>query len=121
MDYCPGGDLNSHLCNRGVFKEHEARLIIAELLLAVEHLHSMDVLYRDLKPENILVDSEGHIQLTDFGLSKEGVYNGDVAKSFCGSPAYLAPEMLSAKGVGRMADIYGVGNEKNTTSAEVFN
>jgi serum/glucocorticoid-regulated kinase 2 len=67
------------------------------------------VVYRDLKPENILLDKEGHIKLADFGLSKEGVADGDKTKSFCGSPAYLSPEMLSQKGAGKVSDIYGIG------------
>jgi len=62
-----------------------------------------------MKPENILVDAEGHIKLADFGLAKEGVKGRNAAKSFCGSPAYLAPEMLSDKGVGKPSDIYQMG------------
>jgi len=82
---------------------------MAELILAIEHIHSRDVVYRDLKPENILIGADGHIKLADFGLSKEGVVEEDAAKSFCGSPAYLSPEMLKNKGVGKPADIYGIG------------
>jgi serum/glucocorticoid-regulated kinase 2 len=65
--------------------------------------------YRDLKPENILLHESGHIKLADFGLSKEGVGDTDKTKSFCGSPAYLSPEMLGQKGAGKMSDIYGIG------------
>lgn len=67
---------------------------MAELLLAIEHLHQINVVYRDLKPENILLDKDGHLKLADFGLCKEGIKNNDKAKSFCGSPAYLPPESL---------------------------
>ena len=63
-------------------------------------------MYRDLKPENILVAKDGYLKLSDFGLAKENIDNKNFAKSFCGSPAYLAPEMLTEKGVGRPADIY---------------
>lgn len=69
---------------------------MAELILALEHLHSKNILYRDMKPENILLDGDGHIKLADFGLSKDNV--ADKTKSFCGSPAYLAPEVLGQKG-----------------------
>ena len=69
----------------------------------------MNVIYRDLKPENILLDDEGHIILADFGLSKEGIFDGKKTGSFCGSPAYLPPEMLKNRGVTKCADIYGIG------------
>lgn len=108
LDYCPGGDLSYHIV-RNLFEEDEARFFIAELILAIEHLHDMNVIYRDLKPENILIDSEGHIRLADFGLAKENVSDNKIAQSFCGSPAYLAPEMVNRRGVGKAADIYGIG------------
>ena len=108
LDYCPGGDLSFHIV-KNLFEENEAEFFIAELLLAIEHLHSHDIIYRDLKPENILVDSEGHIKLADFGLAKENVANDKITQSFCGSPAYLAPEMVNRRGVGKAADIYGIG------------
>ena len=91
-----------------VFNEDEARFYIAELLLAIEHLHEKKIIYRDLKPENVLLDGTGHLKLADFGLSKQ-VGNDDKTKSFCGSPAYLSPEMLSQKGVGKESDLYGIG------------
>jgi len=75
----------------------------------MEYLHSLDILYWDLKPENILVDEEGHAKMADFGLAKENINDQQTAKSFCGSPAYLAPEMLGTKGVGKAADIYQLG------------
>lgn len=62
-----------------------------------------------MKPENILIQQNGHIKLADFGLSKEGVGDADKAKSFCGSPAYLSPDMLNQKGAGKASDIYGIG------------
>jgi len=108
LDYCPGGDLSFHIA-RNLFEEDEAKFFIAELILAIEHLHSMDIIYRDLKPENILIDSDGHIRLADFGLAKENVTDNKIAQSFCGSPAYLAPEMVNRRGAGKSADIYGIG------------
>ena len=108
FDLCSGGDLSYHLERREIFSETDAKFFIAETVLAIEYIHSLDVIYRDLKPENILIDSEGHIKLADFGLAKEGIKNNN-AKSFCGSPAYLAPEMLTESGVGKPADIYQLG------------
>jgi len=108
LDLCPGGDLAYHLTKREIFDEKDAKFFIAEVVLAIEYLHSLDIIYRDLKPENILIDSEGHVKLADFGLAKEGIKNNN-ARSFCGSPAYLAPEMLTEQGVGKPADIYQLG------------
>ena len=108
IDYCPGGDLNFHII-QNLFEEDEARFYIAELILGIEHLHELDIIYRDLKPENILINDDNHIKLADFGLAKEGVNDVQSTKSFVGSPAYLAPEMLMRKGVGKSADIYGIG------------
>jgi serine/threonine protein kinase len=85
LEYCSGGDLDFHLHREKCFPEERARVYAGEILLALEELHSRDIIYRDLKPENIVTDASGHCLLTDFGLSKEGV--GDVtagAKSFCG-------------------------------------
>ena len=108
IDYCPGGDLNLHII-QNLFEEDEARFYIAELILGIEHLHELDIIYRDLKPENILINGDNHIKLADFGLAKEGVNDVQSTKSFVGSPAYLAPEMLMRRGVGKSADIYGIG------------
>lgn len=109
LDYCPNGDLSIHLNQKQIFEENEARFFIAEVILAMDYLHKQDILYRDLKPENILVCEDGHIKMADFGLAKEGVNDKKKAKSFCGSPAYLPPEMLGTRGVGKAADIYQLG------------
>jgi len=80
------------------------------VLLALEDLHKRDIIYRDLKPDNVVLDPEGHANLTDFGLSKEGVEDSHRgAKSFCGSVAYLAPEMLRRVGHGKAVDWYLLG------------
>jgi len=85
-------------------------MYLSEILLALEDLHARDIIYRDLKPENVVLDDQGHAQLTDFGLSKEGVFEGNKgAKSFCGSVAYLAPEMLCKAGHGKSVDWYLLG------------
>lgn len=109
LDYCSGKDLALNLANHNVFSKHDAKFYISQLILAIEYLHSLDIIYRDLKPENILLDGEGNIKLADFGLSKEGVANDNYTKSFCGSPIYLCPEMLRNKGFSKMSDIYGIG------------
>jgi serine/threonine protein kinase len=94
-DYCPGGDLSQYLEIERIFPEWKAKFYISEIVLAIEALHKKDVIFRDLKPDNVVLDEEGHTLLTDFGLSKEGVRQfGQGAKSFCGSYAYLAPEMV---------------------------
>ena len=110
LDFCPGGDLGHILQIEGKFSEARTKIYVAEILLALEELHRHDIIYRDLKPDNILLDSEGHAMLTDFGLSKEEVsdhFQG--AKSFCGSVAYLAPEMLKRQGHGKAVDWYLLG------------
>jgi protein-serine/threonine kinase len=71
LEFCPGGELFFHLQQRVQFSEDHARFIAAELVLALEFLHSENILYRDLKPENVLVDIDGHVKITDFGLSRE--------------------------------------------------
>ena len=109
MDYCPNGSLYDLLQKMNYLPEEYARVYIAELVLAIEHLHGQSIIYRDMKPENVLLDASWHIKLSDFGLSKECIRDGEVTRSFCGSPAYLSPEMLMRKGVGKAADIYGVG------------
>jgi Protein kinase domain/Ankyrin repeats (many copies) len=109
LDYCPGGDMSSHLIAEKRFTEQRARIYICEILLALEELHKRDIIFRDLKPDNIVLDKDGHALLTDFGLSKEGVYENNAAKSFCGSVAYLAPEMIKRNGHGKAVDWYLLG------------
>ena len=110
MELCDHGDLSKQLDMHQYFDEQLARFIAAELVLAMEHVHQKQVLFRDLKPENILIDSDGHIRLADFGLAKQGEKgSSQVAQSFCGSPAYLAPEMLSKAGVTESGDMYQIG------------
>ena len=102
MDYMQCGDLFTHLSHFGIFSEDRARLYIAEIVLALEHLHSMGIIYRDLKPENVLLGTDGHIKLADFGLSRYYNMNGDItvpinelrSYSYCGTEQYMAPEML---------------------------
>lgn len=109
MEYCPGGDLGTHLAREKHFPEEKARFYIVEIILALEELHRHGIIFRDLKPENVVLDNDGHAKLTDFGLSKEGMEEGQKARSFCGSVAYLAPEMLRRVGHDRTVDWYLLG------------
>lgn len=110
LDFHPGGELFYHLSRRGRFREHQARVYAAEITLALEYLHGNDIVYRDLKPENILIQADGHIALTDFGLAKDGVTSFvEGAKSFCGTPEYLAPEIIHRKGHGKAVDWWSLG------------
>jgi len=108
LDYCPGGDLGNLITKKRRLKEDVARIYAAEVLMALEALHKNYIIFRDLKPDNVVIDSEGHALLTDFGLSKEGV-DTNIARSFCGSVAYLAPEMLRRAGHTRTVDWYLFG------------
>ena len=85
LDYLNGGDMFHHMRKKGRFLEKEVKFYGAELVLAIEHLHQKGFIYRDIKPENILLDSQGHIKLADFGLSKHIGMRGQT-NSFCGTP-----------------------------------
>ena len=109
-DYMSGGELFWHLQKDGRFDEHRAKFYIAELILAIQHLHKNDIVYRDLKPENILLDANGHIALCDFGLSKANLTKNDTTNTFCGTTEYLAPEvLLDESGYTKMVDFWSLG------------
>lgn len=108
LHYCPGGDLSEYLNIEWSFTEWKAWLYLSEILSAIEELHSKGILFRDLKPDNVVLDEEGHAVLTDFGLSKENPEDQN-AESFCGSYAYLAPEMIKWEGHGKSVDWYLLG------------
>ncbi|KAL7821703.1 serine/threonine protein kinase, AGC family [Trichoderma aethiopicum] len=109
-DYMSGGELFWHLQKEGRFDEKRAKFYIAELILAIEHLHKNDIVYRDLKPENILLDANGHIALCDFGLSKANLTKNDTTNTFCGTTEYLAPEvLLDESGYTKMVDFWSLG------------
>jgi len=108
LDYYQGGELFFHLKNKRRFSEEVARIYVGEIALALGHLHSLAVIYRDLKPENILLDDNGHVCLTDFGLSKD-VDKDDKAHTFCGTPEYLAPEIVTGAGHDKAVDWWSLG------------
>jgi serine/threonine protein kinase len=109
LEFCPGGSLAQYIQRESRLSENLAKLYFTEVCMAIEYLHERQVVYRDLKPDNVVLDEIGHAKLTDFGLSKEGVEGIAGAKSFCGSVAYLAPEILARKGHGLAVDLYGLG------------
>jgi len=108
FDFFNGGELYHYLSEGGRFTEDRARFYAAEICCALDYLHRRGIVYRDLKPENIILDAEGHIKVTDFGLSKEGV-EGDTIKSICGTPEYLAPEILRKRPYGVAVDWWSLG------------
>lgn len=109
LAFVNGGELFHHLQREQRFNEERSRFYSAELLLALEHLHELDVVYRDLKPENILLDYTGHIALCDFGLCKLNMKDSDTTNTFCGTPEYLAPEILYAQGYNKVIDWWTLG------------
>ena len=109
-EYMPGGEMFYHLHKEQYFKESKAKFYICEIILAIEHLHKNNIIYRDLKPENILLDENGHIKLTDFGLSKiVNDINKDRTFTICGTPEYVAPEVLTGKGYNKSVDWWSLG------------
>ena len=105
-EFMQGGDMFFHLHDGGIvtFSTEKTRFYIIELILALEFLHKNNMVYRDLKPENILLDAKGHVKITDFGLSKILEDEDDKAYTICGTPQYLAPEVLLRQGYDKMID-----------------
>ena len=110
-EFMQGGDMFFHMHDGQIviFSHDKTRFYILELVLALESLHKNNMVYRDLKPENILLDSKGHVKLTDFGLSKILEDEDDKAFTLCGTPQYLAPEVLLKKGYDKMVDWWSLG------------
>ncbi|KAA8647138.1 hypothetical protein EYZ11_011399 [Aspergillus tanneri] len=108
LDYCPGGEIFSYLRRARRFNENTSKFYAAEITLAIEYLHSKEgIVYRDLKPENILLDAEGHIKIVDFGFAKQV---GDrETYTLCGTPEYLAPEVIHNSGHGLAVDWWALG------------
>lgn len=109
MDYVPGGEMFGRLQEERRIAERRAKLYCAEIVLALEHLHNLNFIYRDLKPENILIDTDGHLKLTDFGYTKKLESQTDSTSSFCGTPDYLAPEVIGEDSYTKAVDWWGLG------------
>jgi len=109
LEFCAGGELFFHLSQAGRFSQGRCRFYGCEICLGIAYLHSLNIIYRDLKPENLLLDAQGHAKITDFGLSKEGIEDNISAKTVCGTPEYLAPEILNKSGHGKAVDWYSFG------------
>ncbi|CDS05144.1 Putative cAMP-dependent protein kinase 9 [Lichtheimia ramosa] len=106
LEYVVGGELFSHLRRAGRFTNDMTRFYASEIVLAIEYLHSKNIVYRDLKPENILLDHTGNVVLTDFGFAKQ---IDDRTWTLCGTPEYLAPEIIQSKGHGKAVDWWALG------------
>ena len=112
MDFLNGGELFYHLRLNSKFNERRACFYAAQLVEAIRCLHQNGVIYRDLKPENVLLDSNGNLKITDFGLSKVGLDSNDKnarTYSFCGTPEYLAPEIIMGIGHDKSVDWWSLG------------
>ncbi|KAI6656352.1 cGMP-dependent protein kinase 1 isoform 2 [Oopsacas minuta] len=109
MEYVNGGELFFHLSRERRFSEDRSRFYSGEITLGLEYLHSHKIIYRDLKLENLLLDQEGHIKLTDFGLCKQDIAYGDTTSTFCGTPEYLAPEVIEDDSYGLCVDWWSLG------------
>lgn len=110
LEYIPGGELFHHLSTNGtnVFKEDDVAFYAAQMALAMRHLHQLGIVYRDLKPENCLLDSQGHLVLTDFGLSKD-IDSNNKCTSIIGTPEYMAPEVLKGESYAYAVDWWSLG------------
>ncbi|KAI8372076.1 kinase-like domain-containing protein [Choanephora cucurbitarum] len=108
LEYATGGELFTHMAAEHMFTEDTARFYLAELLLALEHIHGLGIVYRDLKPENCLLDGEGHVRLTDFGLSKVSI-EGSRTNTVCGTAEYMAPEILLELNYDKSVDFWTFG------------
>lgn len=108
LEYCPGGELFNLLSMKRLKEEH-VKFYAVQIILGLKYLHERNIIYRDLKPENIVIDKDGYVKLTDFGLSKLGMSEETKTYSVCGTPEYLAPEILRKEGHNKNVDWWTLG------------
>jgi serum/glucocorticoid-regulated kinase 2 len=108
LPFIRGGELFQHLRKSKYFPEKDVKFYASIIGLALDHLHKNGIVYRDIKPENILLEEDGYLKLIDFGMAKI-LKEGEITNSFCGTPEYLAPEIITGEGHNRMADWWSYG------------